>query len=313
VSFLAPERLAALAVVLALGLAYASVRRGRARHALRFSRLELLDRIAPCKPGWRRHLTSAGLMLALVGLVLAIAQPVRTATVARPEAVLVLAIDTSLSMRATDVQPSRLEAARDAATRFLDDLPSHVSLGVVAFDGTARLLLAPTQDRAAARTAIDRLELGPGTAIGDAIAVGLDVIPTGTPVGEDPTGQILLLSDGQTTGGLSNETATALARERGVPVSTIAYGTSAGTLELDGETIPVPVDSLALEAIAIETGGKAAEASSASALGEALNELGRVRVERREQRDLVLWFVTCSFALACAATVGSLRWFARFP
>src|SRR5690606_26495981 len=143
---------------------------------VRFSNLDLLDKLAPKRPGWRRHIGSALFALALSSMVVAFAQPVMTMKVPRERSTVIIAIDTSLSMAATDVKPSRLEAAQSAAIEFVATLPKKLSIGLVSFAGTARLLVPPTQDRAPVTTAIQNLKLDKATAIGDAVALSLDVL-----------------------------------------------------------------------------------------------------------------------------------------
>ncbi|MGB7859741.1 MAG: VWA domain-containing protein, partial [Acidimicrobiia bacterium] len=178
--FLAPLRLGLLIVPLALGLAYLLLQARRRRYALRFTTIELLDEIAPDRPGWRRHLTAVGLLVAVAVATLAFARPVVAGESRESVQLVVLAIDTSISMEAQDVPPSRIVAARDAAGVFLDSVPDGVAVGIVGFDGVARELIAPTTRLDAVRKIIDRTidygELGPGTAIGDAVSLGINAI-----------------------------------------------------------------------------------------------------------------------------------------
>ena len=136
---------------------------------MRFSNLELLDKVAPKRPGWRRHLTAACFLLALTLLVVSFAQPVMTVKVPQERTTVMLAFDTSLSMAAEDVEPNRFEAAQAAAKEFVDELPERLNVGLVGFAGTAQLLVPPTQEHDDVKVAIDNLELDKATAIGDAV------------------------------------------------------------------------------------------------------------------------------------------------
>jgi Ca-activated chloride channel family protein len=203
-----------------------------------------------------------------------------------------------------------------------------VPVGLVAFDGTARALVAPTTDRSALDRAIDRLELGPGTAIGDALYTALDLLPrAGTgetaaagegdavppPGAPKAGGTVVLLSDGDTTVGRSEDDAARRAAELGVPVSTIAFGTPDGTVTVGIQTVRVPVDAEALRRVAETTGGRAFEAATAEELRSVFEDLGAgVGVERveREVTDLI---VGAALAFAVAAAIGSLAWFSRLP
>lgn len=323
-TFLAPERLA-LVVVPALLLAlYLLLQRRRRRYAIRFAAVELLDSVAPERPGWRRHLPALAYLFALGVLVVGIARPAMAVeTPGRPT--IVLAFDTSFSMDATDVAPSRLAAARDAAHRFLDLVPEGTRVGLVAFDETARAAVAPTTDKVALGRAIDRLELGPGTAIGEALYTALDMLPrrdgTAEAAANDDLdastqsagGTVVLLSDGETTVGRSEDDAARRAAELGIPVSTIAFGTPDGEVTVGFQRVRVPVDAEALRRVADTTGGQAFEAATAEDLRSVFEDLVQgVGVERVE-REVTDLFVGAALVLAVAAAVGSLAWFSRLP
>jgi Ca-activated chloride channel family protein len=323
--FLAPERLLLLAVPAALILGYMLLQARRRRYALRFTTLELLDQVAPDRPGWRRHLTALGLVVAVAVATIAFARPVIAGESTESVQLVVLAIDTSISMEANDVSPSRVDAAREAAGAFLDSVPEGVAVGVVGFDGVARELIAPTTRIEAVRGvidgAIDRNGLGEGTAIGEAVFLGIEAIEsTAEQVGEasaeggEAVGTIVVLSDGETTMGRPNDDAAAAARSAGIPVHTIAFGTDSGTvIDPLGVEVPVPVNEAALEKLAGQTGGQALTAVTAEQLSQVYEDLGHsVKVET-EPVEVGDWFAGAALVVLSLAGVGSLAWFGRLP
>src|SRR5690606_14400519 len=167
--FTSPWWLLLLFVVAALGGAYVLVQRRRQTNTLRFTNLELLEKVAPARPGRARHIPVALLLVGLVFLTVALAGPTAEQRVPRNRATVVLVIDVSLSMEATDVAPTRLAAAQEAAKQFADDLTPGINLGLVAFSGTASVLVSPTTNREATKSAIDNLQLSERTATGEAI------------------------------------------------------------------------------------------------------------------------------------------------
>jgi Ca-activated chloride channel homolog len=323
-AFLAPARLFLLAVPAALVVAYVVLAARRRRYALRFTTVEMLERVAPDRPGWRRHVTAIALALSVSIITLAFAKPVVAGEMEEATKQVVLAIDTSISMEARDVSPSRVDAAREAAIAFLDSVPDGVSVGVVAFDGNARELIAPTSRLEAVRSVIESSieagSLGEGTAIGEAVYLGLSALQSAQPDQPDddeasPIGTIVLMSDGDTTMGRSNDEAASASRASGIPVHTIAFGTDAGTIEdpLGGGTIPVPVNEAALEQLAHQTGGRALTAQTADQLSDVYEDLGRSVTVDREQVEVADLFAGAAMAILVLAGVGSLRWSGRLP
>lgn len=313
-TFLAPARLWLLVVVAALAAAYVVLQRRRRHYAVRFTNLDLLASVAPRRPGWRRHLPAALMGLALVVLVAAVARPAREERVPREAATVMLVIDTSISMDATDVAPTRMAAAIDAARAFVERLPDRLRVGLVSFDRTSRLVAVPTADHAAVDVAIQRLTTGPGTAAGEAVYVALDAIEAAGGAGQtagEQTAAIVLLSDGVTTVGRPVEIAAAEAAERGVPVSTIAFGTDHGTVSIQGRTIPVPADPETMELVAETTGGSSFEAFSAEQLHEVYEDIGTRVGYEVEQRDVAAVFSAVAMAILLAGVVASLVWTGR--
>jgi Ca-activated chloride channel family protein len=315
-SFLAADRLLLLIVVALVAVAYVVVQvRGRQRYAVRFTNLALLSSVAPKRPGWRRHVPAALLVASLVGMVISLARPARAELVPRERATIILAIDVSISMDATDVSPSRLASAKEAATAFAEVLPDPINLGLVAFAGSARLLVPPTTDRTQVTDAISRLELAESTAIGDAVLTSLDAIESVPEAvdGQPVPAHILLLSDGETQVGTPNELAIEAARQAEVPVTTIAFGTPDGTITYQGQTIPVAVDEGALASLAEATGGSSFEAATTEELTSVYQNIGSSIGFETEQREIASWFTGAGFAFALLAAGTSLAWFSRLP
>lgn len=323
VDYLAPHWLWLLLLVGALALAYALLQwRRRSTYSVRFTNLELLDSVAPKRPGWRRHVVAVSFLLALAVLVVALARPTRTEA-APLGPVLVLAIDTSLSMQADDVDPNRIVAAQAAADDLAAGLPENVRLGLVGFNGTATIRVAPTTDHEAVRDSIASLQLGESTAIGEAIFASLDAIElaqAGEPEGEaeeeggEPPSQIVVMSDGETTVGRPDAEASAAANEAGVPVSTIAFGTEDAVIELPGTgPTDVGVNEDSLRTIAEDTGGDFFAATTSAELVDAFDDIGGTVDSETVQREVGTWFLGLGIALLVLTSVLSLAWFSRLP
>jgi Ca-activated chloride channel family protein len=287
--FAQPWWLLLLVVVAVLAVAYVVLLRRRRRDVLRFTNLELLDKVAPNRPGWWRHVPAAGLIAALAVLTVALAGPMAEARVPRNRATVVLVIDVSLSMQATDVEPSRLAAAQAAAKAFADQLTPGINLGLVSFAGTAAVLVSPTADRDPVKRAVDGLKLSESTATGEAVFAALQSVETfsqaigGTDEGPPPA-RVVLMSDGKQTvpGGVTPEeeprgsfTAARRAQEIGIPVSTISFGTEYGSIEInEGERTPVAVDDASMQRIAELSGGQFFTAATEEELRQVYAELG---------------------------------------
>lgn len=281
--FTSPWWLLFLLIVVALVGGYVWVQRQRQKHTLRFTNFALLEKVAPSRPGRARHIPALLMVLALVFFSVALAGPTEDKRVPRNRATVILVIDVSLSMKATDVEPTRLAAAQDAAKSFADGLTPGINLGLVAFAGTASVLVSPTTNREASKVAIDNLQLSERTATGEAIFTSLQSIDTLAAVlgGSDqaPPARIVLLSDGKQTvpenpddprGGF---TAARQAKDKDVPISTISFGTSYGKVEIEDERIPVPVDDPSLREIADLSGGSFFTASSLEELRDVYDTL----------------------------------------
>jgi Ca-activated chloride channel family protein len=315
-TFLSAARLWLLLGVVALAVAYVLVQTRRSAYTVRFTNLELLGTVAPKRPGWRRHAVAGVFLASITVFVLAFAQPARDEQVPRERATVIMAIDTSLSMEATDVAPNRLEAAQLAALDFVEVLPDKINLGLVTFNGNAVVRVPPSTDREPVIRAIENLELGEATAIGEAIFTSLDAIDSVPPdeEGTQPPARIVLMSDGETTVGRPNEVAVDAALEADVPVSTIAFGTDSGTIEVpESGTIPVPVNGEALGEIAEQTGGTAFTAETADELTAVYEDIGTSVGFETEEVEITSVFVGLGLVLMMATAGLSLVWFNRLP
>lgn len=280
-----------LAVIAAIALVYVLVQRGRHKQMLRFSNMEQLEKVAPSGPKPWRHIPIVLLLTALVCFTIAAAGPTEAKKVPRNRATVVLVLDVSLSMEATDVPPSRLQVAQKAAKEFADGLTPGVNLGLVTFAGTASVQMSPTTNREAVKAAIDNIKLAERTATGEGILTALQSIDTLASVlgGAEtpPPARIVLMSDGKQTVPADNDvdnprhgfTAARLAKSKGVPVSTISFGTTWGTVEIpdsDGkgsQRVKVPVDDDSLREIAKLSGGEFYTASSLEELNAVYDTL----------------------------------------
>jgi len=315
-TFLAPMRLWLLLGAGALLVLYVLAQLRRRQYTVRFTNMALLDQVAPKRPGWRRHVPAAAFLLAVTALVLGFAVPARDTRVPKERATIMLAVDTSLSMAANDVSPSRLEAAQTAAKAFVDQLPPRINLGLVTFNGNAAVAVSPTTDREAVKTAIDQVRLGERTAIGEAIFSSLGAL-TQLPAqdGTDVPARIVLMTDGTTTDGRSNDQAVVAAKAASVPVTTIAFGTDHGTITIPQEPlpIPVPVDKEALKSISADTGGQFYAAASESQLRQVYDNIGSSVGFVTEQREIAVWFIAAALVLLLITGGLSLLWFQRLP
>lgn len=314
--FLSPTWLLLLLVVAALLAAYVVVSLRRKKYVARFSNLELLGSVAPRRPGWRRHLTFALLLVGLTVLTLGVARPSAAVQVPRDRATVMLAIDVSLSMEATDVLPSRIEAAKKAGTTFVHLLPPRINLGLVSFGGNASVVVSPTLDRQAVDHGINGLQLRESTAIGEAVFTSLQAISvfgqaTSAKGDKPPPARIVLLSDGANTVGRPLSLAVAAARKANVTVSTIAFGTDGGTVTYKGETIPVPADKAALEQLAELTGGSFHTATSVQELEKVYSNIGSQIGYTTEHRDISWRFLAIGLLITLAAAGTSMLWASR--
>ncbi len=317
--FQSPARLVLLLGVAALGVVYLVMQRRRRRYAVRFTNLRLLDRVAPHRPAWRRHVPAVLFLAMLALLVLGFARPAAEVRVPRERATVMVVVDVSTSMLANDVEPDRLTAAKTAAHKFADALPKEFNVGLVAFAGSAAVLVPPGTDRSALHAGIRRLAEGStgvqGTAIGEAISTSLEAVKTlDAQADQDPPpARIVLLSDGANTSGRDPLAAAADATQAHVPVHTISFGTASGYVDRGGRPIRVPVDGQTLRAVAEETGGGYHEASSSAELRAVYQDIGTSVGYRMQLQDIAARFIGLGLLLAMAAAAGSMVWFSRLP
>jgi Ca-activated chloride channel homolog len=308
-------------LLIPLGLvAYWLVQRRRIKYAARFTNLDLLANVVDASPGRRRHIPAVLALAALAALIVAMARPQAVVAVPREEATVVLTMDGSASMNATDVPPTRLEAAKAAASSFLDNLPERFRVGLVSFSNATRVLEEPTDDRETVRNSLESIQGEVGTAIGDAIRDSIALAP------RDQSGNrsdkhlfaVLLLSDGANSAGVNPLDVLDEAKEAGVPIYTIALGTDAGTVEIPNEyggtqTVSVPPDPETLRRIAEETGGRFFEAPTESDLKAVYEEIGSQVSYEDEERELTAAFAGAGAVFLLIGASLSALWFGRIP
>ena len=312
-TLLSPWWLLLLVPVVLLAVAYVVQQRRRSRYAVRFASLPMLERLIPQRPGWRRHAPAVALLFAFALLALATARPEMNVRVPREKATVIVAVDVSLSMEATDVEPNRLDAASAAATRFVEGLPEGFNAGVVTFAGLTTVRAAPTADRKLAVSALQNLTLSTRTAIGEGVFTSLEQIRAmGTLADQEGVpAHVVLLSDGTNTTGRTPVEAARAAQEAGVPVSTIAYGTQEGVVETQGQLIPVPVDEETLATLADDSDGRAYTAESGDELNGVYDDIQSSIGWTTERREVTQYAAAAALLLGLLAAALSLRWFSR--
>jgi Ca-activated chloride channel family protein len=319
-SFTWPIALVALLLIPGLVLAYRWSERRRVRSQAGFGNPDLLPNVVDRAPGRVRALPLVLALLALAAMIVGVARPKATVSVPREEATIVLAMDVSRSMKATDVEPTRLDAARAAAKAFLADVPEKFRVGVVSFATRAAVGVAPTEDRALVEASLDSLATGEGTAIGDAVALSLQIGQPQARTDEPPPPRaILLISDGARDGGrVDPAEAAQTARERGVPVYSVLLGTPDGVVEetLTGgfrRIIRVPPSPETLEEISATSGGELFTASDSTELSRVYEDLGSRLGSRDESREVTDVFAGAAALLLLVAGSISMLLFRRVP
>jgi len=339
-NFVWPDFLALLLLLPVLVALYLWLLYRRKKNTLRYASLSLVKQAMGKGPGWRRHVPPALLLLALAALCIAIARPLAVVTLPSQQETIILAMDVSGSMRATDVQPSRLVAMQEAAKAFVRDLPRSVRVGIVSFAGTAAVVQPPTQSRDDLIAAVDRFQLQRATAIGSGIVLslatlfpdaGIDLsqitgqraMPLGpgdkpkkefTPVqpGSYGYGAIILLTDGQRTTGPDPLDAAKMAADRGVRVYTVGIGTKEGEIiGFEGWSMRVRLDEDTLKSIAAATRAEYFYAGTADDLKKVYQSLSTRLVVEKKETEISALFAAAAAALVVVAAGLSLAWFGR--
>ncbi len=344
-TFLWPEMLLLLLFVPGLIFAYFFLLRRKKQAALRYANLKMVKEALGTGQKFRRHLPPLLFLLALIAMIIAIARPAAVVTLPSQHQTIILAMDVSGSMRATDVQPNRISAAQAAAKAFVAEQPSNVRIGVVAFAGTASVVQAPTQNREDVIAAIDRFQLQRATAIGSGIIVSLATIfpeagidvssflygrnsARGVPIdragksdkpefkpvppGSYTSAAIILLTDGQRTTGPDSIEAARMAADRGVRVFTVGFGTkNGGSIGFEGWSMRVRLDEETLKAIADITRGEYFYAGTATDLKKVYQSLNSRLVLEKKQTEVGALFSAAAAIIALVSALLSVLWFIR--
>jgi Ca-activated chloride channel homolog len=315
--FLSPGRLWFLLLIPAFVAAYLFLQHRRSQYALRFTNIALLDRVAPRRPQWRRHVVVVLALLAMCACVVAFARPKDEVKVPRERATIVVTIDVSLSMMATDIDPNRLEAAKVSAKNFVERLPAKFNVALVSFAGNANVVVPPTTDRATVQRSIDGLELAESTASGEAIFTSLQALTQVPPDPEHPDepapARIVLLSDGKRTVGRTVQEAAQAAKEKSTPVYTITFGTDSGFIEMDGDRQRVPPDRAEMRSVAEITGGEAYTAESAGELEDVYKDVGSSVGFDEVDKEVTSRYAGFALLLTLATAGAAVALASRFP
>ena len=314
-SFLAPERLWVLVLVPLLVAGYIYLVLRKKRTGMRFTNTTVLSRVVPRQSQWRRHLAVALSLASLVALSFAWARPNGIEMVPRERATVVMVIDVSLSMQATDVPPTRLDAAKQAALAFVRAPPAQYNVAVVGLSGSPSVRLPPTTDRVQAQQAINSLKLQDSTAVGESVYTALNALQL-APKGTDSTpapGAIVLLSDGQNTAGRSPAQSAAEAKKQNVPIYTIAYGTENGYVDLDGERERVAPDRALLTNLAQASGGQAFAAENLDQLNKVYNNIRSEVGQTPTKKETTALWAGYGLAFAVVAALAAVSLGARWP
>ena len=301
--------IALVAIPVALVAYVVFARRGR-RTARAAANPALWPNLMPRRPLWRRHVPPVLLLLALASLLVGVARPQALMASDQKQTTVVLAVDSSNSMAAKDVNPSRIAAARAAARELIAGLPKNARLGLVSFARDVRVLQAPTDNRAAFSNALAHLTLRGGTTLGTAIDRSVASLRASHPALKGRA--IIVISDGKSTEGTRSPIAAArAAKAAGVRVFTVSLGTASGTVTENGKQVAVPPDPTTLRRVAATSGGRFFRAKDAKALQNAYHDIGSAVKPQRKKRDISFAFVGGAMALVAGGSLISLAWFRR--
>ena len=311
----APTYLLALLAIPLVAAAYAVARNRRRRLAVRFPATAVFARLDGSRPRLRRIVPPALLAAAATTLAVALAKPERTVAVPVEKASVVLVTDESGSMSATDVDPSRLAAARSAADTFLDHVPKSLLVGFVGFSSQTNSVVEPTTAHGRVRDALADLSADGGTATGDALTAALDRLEARRGKdGKRAPAAVILLSDGKRTEGSDPLVAAQRAKQLGIPIATVALGTAEGTVAGPlGQEVPVPPDPDTLREISQITGGTFTETGDAGHLDDVYEKLGSKVGTKRVKRQVTSAFAAGGLVLLLAGLGTGLRWRGRLP
>ena len=314
-----PLALLGLALVPLLVGLYVWRDRRRARAAAAFATPGLMPNLVARRPGRRRHVPLALMLVALSTMLVGVARPHATVSVPREEATIVVAIDVSTSMTAKDVEPTRLVAARRAARAFVADVPDKFRVALISFAGRPFLIVPPTADRQVFETGLTSLSPAPGTALGDAVKLAVQVGRRAPAGGTPPPAAVVVISDGASNVGRVQAVAAAQgARSQQTPVYTVVLGTAEGTIEraLVGgyrEIVQVPPEPATLRTVSRISRGEHYTADDAESL-EQVHERLRSRLgSRKEDREVTDAFAVGAAALLILGGALSALWFRRLP
>ncbi len=313
--FKSPARLWVLIALPILIAAYLLLMRLRGRVSLRFTNTGVLGAVMGSQRRWTRHLAVAMSLCSLVALGLAWAQPLGTERVPRQRATVVMVVDTSLSMQATDVDPDRLTAAKQGAKTFIDGLPDSYNVALVSLNGQPSIKMPPSTDRGALERALMGLEVEDGTAIGESLALALKAVEQ-APVAdnEEPApAMVVMLSDGANTVGEGIDAAARTAKQAKIPVYTIAYGTQNGYVDIDGTRENVAPDVATMKKLSQATDGKAVNADSADSLADAYKEIGSSVGYEEIRKPITAQYAFGALGFAIVAALGAVMMAARWP
>jgi Ca-activated chloride channel family protein len=313
-SFFSPEWLLALALVPLMLAAHVRAGRRARRYSVRFPALATLAAAAGGASAWRRHLPAALLLASIALLSVALARPHVTRRTAVEQGSIMLVTDHSGSMAANDVAPTRLAAAEKAANTFIDQLPSKVSVGAVAFSSSPDAVQGPVTNHAAARSIIDSQVADGATATGDALQLALQLLHGSTK--KHPPSAIVLLSDGAANAGVDAAT---IARQAGadkIPIDTVALGSANATVpnpDPFGPPLDASPDFALMQRIAQVSGGRTFNAQTADQLSSIYKRLGTQLGSKKTQHEITAAFAIGGMVLLLLAAVGSARWSGRLP
>jgi Ca-activated chloride channel family protein len=320
-----PAALLALLAVIVIAAIYVVRLPFRRRYAVTLPTTRALATVAPRRPGWQRHASTVLFLAAIAATALAFARPAQEHTVPNHLGSVIVALDTSNSMRATDVKPQRLQAAQRAAAQFIGTVPKFVQVGLVTFSGTATVAVPPTSDRHRLRAAVESVGFGEGTSLGEGIRASITAVEqqaadleltahrSGRESSQPPPSAVVMFSDGQQTLGADERVAVDVARRANVAVSTVAIGTRRGTVTLGGTRIDAPVDRPSLAAVAESTHGHAYIDRPGIELGAVYEALARRLGFTSDTRDLTGWLLGVALGLGAAALVAAFVWGQRVP